>query len=88
MLRSVTIVKLLVNNHGHTTGSNILRSAGLAEFDQVVMQSIQAASPLPAPRAEWLNKQGAIEFTETWLMRDDKRFQLRSVGAPQACGSC
>ncbi len=87
MLRSVTIVKLIINNHGHTDGTSIIRSAGLPEFDQVVMQSIRAASPLPAPRAELLNKQGGVEYTETWLMRDDRRFQLRSASAPQVYGS-
>lgn len=86
MLRSVTIVKLLINHYGHTQGTSILRSAGLPELDQIVLNSIQAASPLPAPRPEWLNKQGGVEYTETWLMRDDKRFQLRTISAPQAYG--
>ncbi|RCS57032.1 TonB C-terminal domain-containing protein [Parvibium lacunae] len=86
MLRSVTIVKLTFTRQGLAQYS-ILRSAGLNDFDQVVLQSLRNAQPLPAPRSELLQGKAELEYTETWLMRQDRKFQIRSVSAPQAYGS-
>ena len=47
------------------------------------MQSVRDASPLPAPQRS-LVRNGRIELTETWLFRDDGRFQIRTLAQAQA----
>jgi protein TonB len=77
-LRSVVVVQVTVDRQGSVTGVRTLRSNGYADLEQAAHRSVKAAAPLPAPPAT-LVRAGTFEFSETWLFRDDGRFQLRTL---------
>ena len=82
MLRAVIVLQLTVDGRGALTDVKTLRSRS-AEHAAAATKSVRAAGPLPAPPRELL-RSGRLEFVETWLFRDDGKFQVRSVAQPQA----
>ena len=87
-LRSIVVVQVTVDKQGSVTRLRTLRSNGYADLEQAAHRSVKAAAPLPAPPAG-LMRAGTFEFAETWLFRNDGRFQLRSLadgvqGDPQS----
>ncbi len=82
MLKSVVVLSIVVDADGRLTRVRVLRGNGHRALEQLALQSVQAAVPLPRPGA--LVRRGVAEFNETWLFRDDGRFQLRSTAEAQA----
>ncbi|MBC7946056.1 MAG: energy transducer TonB [Burkholderiales bacterium] len=82
LLRAVIVVEVTVDREGRVTRSKILRSPGIASLDTMALGSLKASSPLPAPPSQLVAK-GPLVFSETWLVRKDGRFQLRSLALPQ-----
>ena len=81
-LRAVVVLQVTVDGKGAVTDIRTVRTrdAGLAA---VAAKSVRAAAPLPAPPPELLRR-GRLELAETWLFRDDGRFQMRSLAEAQA----
>jgi len=77
-LRSVVVVQVTVDRQGSVTRLRTLRTNGYADLEHAAHRSVTAAVPLPAPPTA-LMRAGMFEFSETWLFRDDGRFQLRSL---------
>ena len=82
LLRAVIVVEVTVDREGTVTRSKILRSPGIASLDSMALSSLKSASPLPVPPSKLVAK-GPLVFSETWLVRKDGRFQLRSLALPQ-----
>jgi protein TonB len=82
LLRAVIIVEITVDRQGNVTNSNIRRSPSIASLNAAALRQLRNASPLPAPPAALLSR-GALTYHETWLVRKDGRFQLRSLALPQ-----
>jgi protein TonB len=82
LLRAVIVLQLTVDGKGTLTGIKTLRARS-AEHASTATKSVRAAGPLPAPPRELL-RGGHLEFAETWLFRDDGKFQVRSVAEAQA----
>jgi protein TonB len=59
-----------------------LRSRHPAQ-EKVAIASVRAAAPLPPPPGALLRR-GTLEIAETWLFRDDGKFQVRSLAEAQA----
>ena len=78
LLRSVIVASLLVDGTGNLAGVRILRDNGDAETVAAVHESMRRAVPFPRPPRALL-RSGRIEFSETWLVRDDAKFQLRTL---------
>ena len=78
LLRSVIVASLLVDGSGNLAGVRILRDNGDAETVAAVRESMRRAAPFPRPPRRLL-RSGRIEFSETWLVRDDAKFQLRTL---------
>ena len=78
LLRSVIVASLLVDGSGNLAGVRILRDNGDAETVAAVHESLRRAAPFPRPPRRLL-RSGRIEFSETWLVRDDAKFQLRTL---------
>jgi protein TonB len=53
------------------------------ELGPVAVRTVHAASPLPAPPRALLGRGTSVRFTETWLFRDDDRFQIRTLAQEQ-----
>jgi len=82
MLKSVVVLNMSINPDGQLVRVSVLRSNGIKALEQRALQSVRAAVPLPRPGLV-VSRRGVAEFTETWLFRDDGRFQLRSLALPQ-----
>ncbi len=81
-LRAVIVLQLTIDSRGAVVDVKTLRTRDTA-LAAAAAKSVRAAAPLPAPPRELL-RGGRLELAETWLYRDDGRFQVRSVAAPQA----
>ena len=86
MLKSVVVLSIAVNAEGRIASLRVMRGNGHRSLERLAMQSVEAALPLPAP-GRLTPRRGHVEFSETWLFRDDGRFQLRSLAEAQADAS-
>lgn len=78
LLRSVIVVSMTIDRSGNLANLRILRDNGDAETIRSTLDSARRGAPFPRPAAAVL-RGGRVEFTESWLFRDDGRFQLRSL---------
>ncbi len=85
MLRSVVVLSIRIDVEGKVLGAQVVRSNGHLDLNRIAIDSVRLASPLPRPHKASLRK-GAAELMETWLFRDDGRFQLRSLAQVQSSG--
>ena len=81
-LKSVVVLTIAIDADGHPKRVAVLRSNGYSKLNQVAMQSVQRAAPLPRPSRLFM-RNGVAEFSETWLFQDDGRFQIRSLALAQ-----
>jgi protein TonB len=82
LLRSVVVVKYVVDSHGNLVRSEILRSNRDGATESAALTSLRQAAPFPKPGSH-LTRHGRVEIMETWLFNNDGRFQLRSIAEPQ-----
>ncbi len=85
MLKSVVVLSVAIDAQGQPKRVTVQRSNGYGALNQLAMQSVRRAAPLPRPGRS-LMRGGVAEFSETWLFRDDGRFQIRSLAQVQARG--
>jgi periplasmic protein TonB len=85
MLKSVVVLAIAVDTGGNPLRVAVLRSNGYTELEKAAVQSVERAAPLPQP-SRLIVRHGSLEYTETWLFRDDGRFQIRTLAQPQATG--
>jgi protein TonB len=82
LLRSVIVIKYVINADGKLLHSEIIRSNHDKITENTAMSSISIASPFPKAISHLLIN-GKLEIIETWLFNDDGRFQLRTIALPQ-----
>jgi periplasmic protein TonB len=83
LLRAVVVLSLRIDREGKLSRVSVLRSNGYRELEAIALSSVHRASPLPMPN-RLVEHNGNAEFVETWLFRDDGRFQIRSLAEAQA----
>ncbi|MGE5712724.1 MAG: energy transducer TonB, partial [Betaproteobacteria bacterium] len=66
----------------NVVSSRVTRSNGYKELDKMALSSLKGASPLPSPPAS-LVPRGTLVYSETWLVQNDGRFQVRTLALPQ-----
>jgi protein TonB len=81
LLRAVIVLQVTVDDKGAIRGVRTLRTPD-DELASVATRSVRAAAPFPAPPPGLLRR-GELAFMETWLFRDDGRFQVRSLAEAQ-----
>ena len=81
LLRAVIVLQLTIDAQGKLVGVRTLRTPD-QKLAALAQKSARDATPLPAPPRELLRR-GRLEIAETWLFRDDGKFQVRSLAAPQ-----
>ena len=82
-LRAVVVVQMQILPDGRLLKAELLRVPDHAvDLGPVALQSLHAAAPLP-PVPPALKVQGPLKSMETWLFRDDGKFQLRSLAPEQ-----
>jgi protein TonB len=82
LLQAVIVVEATVDRGGHVVGSRVTRSPKIHSLDRMALASLKVASPLPAPPSTLLVR-GNLVFSETWLVQNDGRFQVRTLALPQ-----
>ena len=82
VLKSIVVLTIRADAKGTPTAVKVMRSNGFRDLEQVAIRSVHDAAPLPVPHAAVLKK-GGIEYVETWLFRDDGRYQIRSLADAQ-----
>lgn len=82
MLRSVVVLKYVIDANGKLVRSDTLRSNGDTATVATALSALRSAAPFPPPPNRLLDH-GRMEILETMLFNDDGRFQLRSIAAPQ-----
>lgn len=82
ILQAVVVLQFTIERSGTLTGLKTLRSRH-PEQEKVALASVRAAAPFPAPPVALL-RSSRVEVAETWLFRDDGKFQIRSLAEPQA----
>lgn len=82
LLRSVIVLKYVVDGNGHLMRSEIVRTNHDSATQATALASIKNTAPFPKP-APHLLRNGHVEITETWLFNNDGRFQLRTIAQPQ-----
>lgn len=83
LLKSIVVLRIRVDGKGQLSQISVLRSNGYKELEARAIQSVRDATPLPMPNRLFMQG-GAAEFVETWLFRNDGRFQIRSIAEPQS----
>ncbi len=83
LLKSVVVLTVAIDSDGQAKRIALLRSNGYGALNRRAVQSVQGAAPQPRPDRT-LMRGGISEFTETWLFRDDGRFQIRSLAQAQS----
>jgi protein TonB len=81
-LKSVVVLIVVIDSRGRIASSRVLRGNGHKQLEQVALASLQRAAPFDPPPRQLL-RNNALEITETWLFRDDGKFQVRSLALPQ-----
>lgn len=82
LLRSVIVLKFVIDANGRLVRSEISRSNHDRATEVTALSSLRSAAPFPKP-PENILRNGRIELSETWLFNNDGRFQLRSIAQPQ-----
>jgi protein TonB len=82
LLRSVVVVKYVVDANGSLLRSEIMRSNRDRVTETTALASLRSTAPFPKP-APSLLRHGRVELMETWLFNKDGRFQLRTIAEPQ-----
>ncbi|MEJ0047491.1 MAG: TonB family protein [Rhodospirillales bacterium] len=85
ILKSVVVLSIAIDPAGQPTRVAVLRSNGYSDLDQLAIQSVKRSAPLPHP-SRMIAHGHSMEYTETWLFRDDGRFQIRSLAQAQQTG--
>lgn len=83
MLKSIVVLSITIAADGKPVRVNVLRTNGYRDLAQKAVDSVHQAAPLPRPHPS-LVRGGQAEITESWLFRDDGRFQIRSIAQEQA----
>ncbi len=78
LLRSVIVMSVALDASGNVSDARVLRDNGDQETVRSALDSVRRGAPYPRPASRLVNR-GRFEFSETWLFRDDGRFQLRTL---------
>lgn len=80
ILKSVVVLDVTVNGEGKILNLAVWRSNGYEDLEEIALESVRRlGGAVPAPSDAVRGGQPALRFLETWLFRQDGRFQVRSM---------
>ncbi len=81
VLKSIVVLDITIGRDGGLARIAVRRSNGYKVLENLAMDSVRRAAPFPAPAWSVRRADGTVNFLETFLFRDDGRFQIRSLVA-------
>lgn len=79
MFKSIVVLDITIDRNGNLAQVAVRRSNGFRQLEARAMDSVREAAPYVPPNALVRRGGGSINFLETFLFRDDGRFQIRSL---------
>jgi periplasmic protein TonB len=79
MFKSIVVLDIAIDHEGRLTRVAVRRSNGYKALENRAVESVQRASPFGAPAFTIRGRDGSVNFLETFLFREDGRFQIRSL---------
>ena len=79
VLKSVVVLDISIDRDGAPQQISVRRSNGYRQLEQRAEASVRRAAPFTAPAPVLLRGASSVRFLETFLFRDDGRFQIRSL---------
>jgi len=79
MLKSVVVLDISIDRDGGLARVSVRRSNGFTAIEKRAMDSVRRAAPFAAPNLLVRRGESSLRFLETFLFRDDGRFQVRSL---------
>lgn len=77
-ITGLSVLGLQVRADGSIDRAWVVRSCGDTKLDNAALDSVHAAAPLPAPSEDAMVGRGYTIVAESWLHRNDGKFQLIS----------
>ena len=84
LLRSVVVLQVSIDNQGMPARVTMFRSNGFVDLEKSAIAAVYRAAPYPIPGRSLLAGHSSITFTESFLFRNDGRFQVRTVAEEQS----
>src|SRR5262245_27270258 len=79
MLKSVVVLDISIGRDGALQQVSLRRSNGIRQLEQRAEANVRKAAPFSAPGPGVLRGASSVRFLETFLFREDGRFQIRSL---------
>ena len=79
MLKSVVVLDVAVDREGNLIHVSVRRSNGFRHLEKRAMDSVRRAAPYAPPGSLLARGKPSLHYLETFLFRDDGRFQIRSL---------
>jgi protein TonB len=79
VLKSIVVLDIAIGRDGVPQQVTVRRSNGFRQLEQRAEASVRKAAPFAAPGPEVLRGASSVRFLETFLFREDGRFQIRSL---------
>ncbi|MBI3370337.1 MAG: energy transducer TonB [Betaproteobacteria bacterium] len=84
LLRSVVVLQVSIDKQGMPDMVTLFRSNGFADLEKLAVAAVYRAAPYPIPGRSLLAGRSSLSFTESFLFRNDGRFQVRSIAEEQS----
>ena len=84
LLRSVVVLQISIDREGKLPRVTMFRSNGFEDLEKAAIAAVYRAAPYPIPGRTLLAGHSSITFTESFLFRNDGRFQVRTVAEEQS----
>lgn len=84
LLRSVVVLQVSIDDKGMPSSVTLFRSNGFSDLEKSAITAVYRAAPYPIPGRSLLAGHSSVTFTESFLFRNDGRFQVRTVAEPQS----
>ena len=79
VLKSIVVLDIRIGRDGAPQHVSVRRSNGFRQLEQRAESNVRKAAPFSAPAPEVLRGASSVQFLETFLFRDDGRFQILSL---------
>ena len=79
VLKSIVVLDIRIGRDGAPQQVSVRRSNGFRQLEQRAESNVRKAAPFSAPAPELLRGASSVQFLETFLFRDDGRFQILSL---------